>query len=133
MSKSEDDAACRDLAIRALRALDERDYDRVAASFASDGIWERGGVELTGPAAVKGALGKRPLDLETRHITSNMTVDFTSDDLATVRYNLLAYAQTATQPYHLHAIFDATDQVSRDGECWRFSRRSVAASFASLG
>ncbi|MEG3143141.1 nuclear transport factor 2 family protein [Sphingomonas sp. RT2P30] len=130
MSRSEDDAACRDLVVRALRALDERDYNGVAGRFATDGVWERGGTELLGPQAVLAALEKRPADLETRHLTANMIVDFESDQAATVRYNLLAYAQTATQASHLHAIFDATDTVVREGEGWRFARRAVAASFA---
>ena len=133
MTRSEDDAACRDLVVRALRSLDERDYDGVASRFAADGVWERGGASLVGPKAVLAALESRPADLDTRHITANMTVDFETDQAATVRYNLLAYAQTATQASHLHAIFDATDKLVRVGKAWQFAHRAVAPSFAARG
>ena len=121
--------ACLEFVVRFIRALDARDYETVALSFAEYGIWHRGGEQLVGPIAVRAAMKKRPVDLETQHLVVNATVDLEADQAALVRYTLCAYAQTSDAPYHLHAIFMAEDRLVRTEDGWRFSVRSVEPAF----
>ena len=133
MSDMETEAACRDLIVRCLRALDERDYRTLADGFAADGIWERGGERLVGPEGVISAMAKRPADLETQHLVHNMVVDFDGADAATVLYTIAAYAQMTDKPYHLHGMFRATDRLTRTDNGWRFAHRSIAPAFSAQG
>ena len=121
--------AC-DFVVRCLRALDERDYATLAAGFAADGVWERGGERLIGPEAVREAMKKRPADLETQHLPFNMVVDMDGDDSVTVRYTIAAYAQMTGKSYHLHGMFKAVDRVARTPAGWRFVHRSAAPAFS---
>ena len=133
MTRPEADAQCRDVVTRCIRALDGRDYDTVAGSFAADGVWDRAGEALAGPEAVRQALDKRPADLETQHLISNMVVDFPSETSAVVSYTLAAYAQRSGSAYHLHAIFKANDRLVTDGATWRFQHRAAVPAFSAQG
>jgi 3-phenylpropionate/cinnamic acid dioxygenase small subunit len=133
MIDSNKELECRDMVIRCIRALDERDYDAVAASFAEDGVWERAGERLTGPLQVRTALDKRPNDLETQHLVSNMVVDEETDKIVTIRYSLSAFAQRGQEVFHLHAIFKAEDRLVGTPAGWRFLSRCVVPAFKVLG
>lgn len=133
MSVVESERDCRELVVRSIRALDGREYDIIAGAFAEDGVWERGGEQLVGPRAVRDALDKRPAELETQHLVSNLVVDMVSENVAVVRYTLCAYAQTADAAYHLHAIFKATDHLGRTPDGWRFANRAVQPAFSPRG
>ncbi|MES2258177.1 MAG: nuclear transport factor 2 family protein [Pseudomonadota bacterium] len=130
---SDTETLARDLVVRCLRALDERDYETLANGFATDGVWERGGERLTGPQAVREAMTKRPADLETQHLAFNMVVDSDGEDRLTVRYTIAAYAQKTDQPYHLHGMFKAVDRLARTANGWRFAQRSIAPAFSIQG
>jgi ketosteroid isomerase-like protein len=121
---------CRDFVVRALRALDARDYVRLANCFALDGVWDRMGKHHVGRDAVLGALESRPADLETQHLISNMVADLNGDS-AEVHYTLSAYAQQGSAPMHLHAIFSATDRLIRLEQGWRFTYRTVEPAFST--
>ena len=131
LTSSEAERDCRDLVVRSIRALDVRDYDVIVGSFALDGAWDRAGELLVGPAAVREALDKRPANLVTQHLISNLVVDFATHDSATVSYTLSAYAQLGAAPYHLHAIFKASDRLVQTSEGWKFAHRGVEPAFAS--
>lgn len=133
MSDFDTRMACQEYVIRCLRAIDDRDYDGVASGFAEDGIWSRGGVDLVGPAAVRKAMDQRPADFETQHLAMNFVVDLAGKDTATVRYTIMGYAQTADKPYHLHAIFRATDRLKLTGAGWRFVHRTAVPAFSVKG
>ena len=87
MQDFQSELGCRDVVIRAIRALDSRDYDGMAQAFAEDGVWLRGGETLVGPQAVRAALDQRPADLETQHVVANMIIDDASEGAAIVQYN----------------------------------------------
>lgn len=133
MTDLEAEMTCRDFVIRCLRALDDRDYDKLANGFAEDGIWSRGSEELVGPAAVRNAMEKRPTDFETQHLVLNMVVDLDSSDSATVRYTVAGYAQMTDKPYHLHGMFRATDRLTRTAAGWRFVHRAAVPAFSVQG
>ena len=130
MTDIEAEMSCRDFIIRCLRALDDRDYEQLASGFAEDGVWSRGGEDLVGPAAVREAMEKRPADFETQHLVLNLVVDLEGIDSATVRYTIAGYAQTADKPYHLHAMFRATDRLKRTAGGWRFVHRAAVPAFS---
>ena len=133
MEKIEEALNCSDLIVRCMRSLDARQYDEVAACFAQNGIWERGGQKLEGPQAVRAALDKRPADLQTQHLVSNMTLDEETDGLVTAEYSVAAYAQRGHAPFELHAIFRAKDRLIKEPAGWRFILRTVTPAFAVHG
>lgn len=120
--------ACQDVIVRAFRALDARKYDILAAFFADDGVWYRMDQELVGPAAVLAAMAGRPADLTTQHLVSNLVIDQDGEEVV-ANYSISAYAQTADKPFHLHAVFHATDHLGRDGDKWLFLSRKTAPAF----
>ncbi len=125
--------ACCELATRFLRALDSRKYDTLSAMFAEDGIWDRHNEKLTGPKGVRGAMAKRPADLSTQHVMSNLTVDEEPGGVMLVRYTLSAYAATGDAPAKLHNIFLAEDRMRKTADGWRFAQKTVNAAFPALG
>lgn len=130
-TRIETEALARDFVVRCLRALDERDYETLANGFAPQGVWVRGGENLTGPEAVRTALSARRPDLETQHLAFNMVVDCEGADFATVRYTIAAHAQTADKPMHLHAMLRAVDRLAHTAEGWRFVHRAVEPAFSA--
>jgi len=123
--------ACQDVIVRAFRALDAREYDILADLFAHDGVWYRLDQALTGPEAVRAAMAGRPADLTTQHLVSNLVIDEDGEAEVVASYSIAAYAQTADKPFHLHAIFHATDRLRRDGAQWLFLSRKTAPAFPS--
>jgi ketosteroid isomerase-like protein len=63
-------------------AMDAGDFNRVADSFAEDGVWHRQGKQLKGPAMVRAALAERHPGTRTRHMLTNALVHFDGADSA---------------------------------------------------
>ncbi len=76
-------------------ALDSKDYEGVATSFADDGVWHRQGKQLAGPAGVRAAMAERPKSARTRHVISNALVDAVDDNNAAMQFYLTVYQHTA--------------------------------------
>jgi hypothetical protein len=74
--------ACEWLATAVYSLMDKGLYEECAALFAEDGIWVRG-EDVKGPAAIVGALNRRPADQITRHLITNVLVRVASDTEAT--------------------------------------------------
>lgn len=75
---------CIDLVTRLFRYYDQRDYDKLYALFAPDGVWNRpDGAARIGPE-LEASLGKRPKSLAVAHVLSNLIVDVSAADKATV-------------------------------------------------
>ncbi|MDQ8729158.1 nuclear transport factor 2 family protein [Bradyrhizobium sp. LHD-71] len=127
MSSSDTDIrqACTDVANRFFRCLDRRQYDEIAALFASDGAWIRQGVEFRGGAAIVAALAQRPADLATRHLMSNVWVDILTQDTAHVHYDVSVYTQSGTSPPRHAQILCGIDWLRRVGDAWRISRKEA--------
>lgn len=114
---------------RCVRSLDSKQYDAVAANFAEIGVWERAGERLVGPRAVRDALEKRPADLQTQHLISNLIVDAETESLAKVKYSLSVYAQRGSEQFELHALFKAEDHVIKNAAGWQFLLRTAGLAF----
>ena len=121
---------CQDAVIRFFAALDAGRIDEVAASFATDGIWHRQGVELLGPAGVASALAARPAGRITAHLVQNFVADFDDESGARVRYIVLTYRYDApaghaapapmVPPYSIAAY---EDRMRRHGNAWQVLER----------
>ncbi len=72
-------------------SLDQRDYERVAAFFHPDGVWQRQGKRLEGPAQIIAALEQRSRTLVVHHIVTNPFFDVASDTQVKVTYYLTVY------------------------------------------
>ena len=65
---------CTALSIAYARCVDFRDYDAFVELFAEDGELDVGR-SLTGRSAIAKAMGKRPDELKSRHVLSNIFID----------------------------------------------------------
>lgn len=65
--------ACEGLSIAYARAIDFRDYDAFVELFAEDAVLEAGAA-LEGKAAIREALRKRPDELRSRHVLTNIFI-----------------------------------------------------------
>lgn len=72
---------CEQLMVAYARGIDFRDYDNVASLFTQDGVLDVG-TPLTGRAAIQAALSRRPYELRSRHVLTNLFVDVVSADTA---------------------------------------------------
>jgi hypothetical protein len=111
---------------RFFEALDERRYQEVGALIAADGIWLRQGEELRGPTEVSTALAKRPKDLTTLHVVTNLLVDARASDAAQATFCAIVFAhegETSSIPPlkgpKQIARYSAT--IIRQTSDWRFS------------
>ena len=68
---------CEQLMIAYARGIDFRDYDNVAHLFTEDGVLDVGN-PLHGRAAIQAALARRPYELRSRHVLTNLFVDVVS-------------------------------------------------------
>lgn len=71
---SECQRACEWLAAASYSFMDQGRYDECAELFASDAVWIRGGKEVVGRSAIRGALGRRSTDQISRHLVTNIVV-----------------------------------------------------------
>lgn len=125
-------ASCEDLVVRFFHALDRRDYDTVGALFSRDGVWRRQGVVLTGATTIADTLRRRPADLETRHLLSNVLIGL-AGETAVVDYDVAVYARQGSEPARLAQILSGQDRLARvDGE-WRFASKQASTVFSFAG
>lgn len=124
-------AAC----IAFANAVDARDYPRVLDTFTDDAVFERWNGRFEGRDAIAGMLDARPLDIQTRHICTN--IEIFPDD-ATSAHGVTYFQlfrgqgeQDETLPLHgpsmvgaYHDLFRLTD----DG--WRFAQRTIKVAFS---
>jgi hypothetical protein len=71
---SEERDLCSAAVIALAHALDHRDFAGAAALFADDGVWDRHGERLVGPAAIQARLAERPETQLERHIHTTIHV-----------------------------------------------------------
>jgi hypothetical protein len=70
--------ACTDLSVAYARAIDFRDYQALVLLFADDGILDVGR-RLEGRRAIWDSLTRRPDELRSRHVISNVFIDALSE------------------------------------------------------
>jgi hypothetical protein len=83
---------CTQALLASYRALDQGDLERVAAGFATDGVWMRQGHDLRGPGEVLAALRARPAGRVSVHLLHNVAVDVVGVNDASLEYVLVAYS-----------------------------------------
>ena len=86
--------------IRFFVALDEREFDAMAAVLAESGTWLRAGVLIEGRQALLDLMAERPVDRRSRHSLSNCLVAFTGEDSAVLTFYSTAWV-------HLGAITES--------------------------
>lgn len=82
---------CQRVLYRFVRALDDGDFEAVAAEMAEDGVWFRQGERLEGRTAVVTALRKRGPSVLTRHLVTNIAIEGTGTDSAVSHCTVLVF------------------------------------------
>ena len=128
--------ACQRLSIAYARAIDFRDYDAFVELFTEDAVLEAGAL-LQGKAAIRASLAKRPDELRSRHVLTNIFID--AQDANTARgisylslYRHVGAESLAAGPAPLNgpaAIGHYEDRFVRTPSGWRFARRKLHLAF----
>jgi hypothetical protein len=129
---------CEQLMIAYARGIDFRDYDNVAHLFTEDGVLDVGN-PLHGRAAIQAALARRPYELRSRHVLTNLFVDVVSADRARGICYLTLYRHTGPEslergPVELAgpaAVGHYQDTFVRTPEGFRIEQRTLHLAFRS--
>ena len=128
--------ACSELSIAYARAVDFRDYDSFAALFAADGELDAGRL-LKGRASIRKAMSRRPDELKSRHVLTNIFIDVVDADTARGISYLTLYRHIGNESLRAGPIeFDGPaavghyeDRFVRTPEGFRFARRKLHLAF----
>ena len=129
-------AECRDLSVAFANHMDARRYDKLAALFAPEGVFERAGKPVVGPAAIQAEMAKRPADMVTLHVCTNILVEPTDADHATgeTYYLVVKHDNAAGKgPFPLTGLETVGvfyDKYVRTGAGWRIAERKATRVFA---
>ena len=129
-------AACTELTYAYARLIDFRDYEGFAALFADDGVLDVG-QPLAGPAAIFASCMKRPENLRSRHVVSNVFVEPLSADTArginyVTVYRHVGPASLERGPAPLDqpaAVGHYEDRYVCTEDGWRFANRKLHLAF----
>jgi hypothetical protein len=93
-----------------------------------DGIWHRQGERLQGHKAVLAALARRPADLVTRHLVTNVEVRFVSAERATARSTVLVFrhegpVESSAPMSQPHSVLDYDDDLVKQDGRWQIAER----------
>lgn len=132
-------ADCQELSARFYRHLDQREYAALSEFFAGDGVWQRQGKTLQGPAAILAEVARRPATMITRHAVSNLIVDvFSEDSVSTQCYVTLYYAdpgEPVKPPVRFTGpacVFTYFDELKRIDGAWKIARKWSTMDFTSV-
>ena len=134
--RSRIELACRRLSIAYARGIDFRDYDGTADLFTEDGELDAG-VPLRGREKIRRALLRRPDELRSRHVLSNIFIDVVDEASARGVSYLTLYRHTGEEslqaaPIELAgpaAVGHYEDTFTRTAEGWRIARRKLHFAF----
>jgi len=127
---------CTQLLVRFYGFLDDKLYENLADLFVEDGVWNRLGKDLVGPAAIRAAMAEREQWL-TVHILTNVRIDIVDvDHVQTTQYITLyrheGWNADVPAPIVLPlGILRHNDQLVRDGGVWKFKRKTSRAVMAN--
>lgn len=127
---------CSALSIAYARCVDFRDYDAFVELFAEDGELDVGR-PLTGRSAIAQAMSKRPDELKSRHVLSNIFIDVTDSDHARgisylTLYRHIGPESLTTEPIEFSgpaAVGHYEDQFIRTEGGFLFKRRRLQLTF----
>lgn len=72
-------------------ALDNREFETMAALITPTCVWLRAGVELKGPDGLRGMTANRPANRHSRHTLTNHVVDFIDDSTCKLTFYCIAW------------------------------------------
>src|SRR5262245_44916125 len=127
---------CEQLMIAYARGIDFRDYDNVASLFTEDGVLDIGN-PLEGRAAIAQALTRRPYELRSRHVLTNLFVDVVDPDTARGICYLTLYRHVGPEslqrdPVELDrpaAVGHYQDRFVRTPDGFRIAHRALHLAF----
>ena len=127
---------CEALSIAYARAIDFNDQDALLDLFTEDGELDAGG-RLVGRTAIAQAIAKRPRELRSRHVLTNLFVDVVSREEARgisylTLYRHLGPESLGSSPVPLtgpFAVGHYEDRYRRTGQGWKFQRRRLHLAF----
>ena len=127
---------CERISIAYARHVDFRDYDAFVDLFSEDCRLDVGGL-VEGRAALQGWLARRPENLRSRHVFTNISIDVIDADHARgVTYVTLyrhvgdeALAPRAIELVGPAAVGHYEDEFVRTVDGWRFASRTAYLAF----
>jgi hypothetical protein len=109
-------------------ALDAGKFDDVASKFAEDGIWHRQGKQLRGPAQVHAAMAERHPGTRTRHLLTNVLVNFDDPNNAEMSCYMCVFHHQgeadALPPAPMNLPITVTEtktRLKRVGSAWKIT------------
>jgi SnoaL-like domain len=128
--------ACQRVVVEFAHLLDHREFDRAAALFTSDGVWERHGERLVGPSEIARVIRQRPATRVERHVMTTMHTAILSDTLCEVTSYVLIFRSdsAADLPLPLRTpagVGEFQDRLTRTEHGWRFVHRRSLPVFTS--
>ena len=127
---------CEDLSIAYARAIDFRDYDYFITLFTEDAVLDTGKAR-EGKAAIAESLTRRPDQLRSRHVITNVFVDVLNENEARGISYLTLYRHVGEESLKGEPIdFDGPagvghyeDRFERMADGWKFKRRKLHFAF----
>lgn len=123
-----DEAACAHLCTDFANHLDARRYAQVLGLFTEDGTLDRLGTVFRGRQAIAGFLEARPGDVQTRHLCTNIRVDFDGEDQATGRCYVLFFQGAGEGVPRMAgppSVVEYHDRFLRTPAGWRIHTRRI--------
>lgn len=128
--------ACEQLCIAYARSIDFRDYDNFVELFADDAVLDVGN-PLHGQAAILESIRRRPDELRSRHVMTNLFVEVLNRDQARGMAYLSLYRHIGEESLLQEPVaFSAPaavghyeDRYVRTDAGWRFARRRLFLAF----
>lgn len=109
--------------------LDARRYEAVLELFAEDGSLDRMGTLFTGRSAIANSLAARPTDMTTRHLCTNIRVNFESNSSASGFCYVLFFQGGAEQKAPVMtaapSVVEYHDRFTRTAAGWRIHERRI--------
>jgi hypothetical protein len=93
--------------------LDESRFEELAGLIADDGVWNRQGEALRGPAMVLAALRKRLAGTVTRHVVTNFLIDFPDENQAEASFYMTVFRHDADRRAEGPAAMELPYAVAR--------------------
>lgn len=122
--------------LRFFHNLDSRQYDALSALMASDGVWNRQGKALRGPAMVLEAMRARPKNATTHHVVTNLVVDAVDERHAEAIFYVTVFApsgaipESGPGPMELpFTVGTYREKLVLAGEGWRIAEISSQTTF----
>jgi hypothetical protein len=117
-------------------ALDSNEFEAVATSFATDGVWHRQGKQLKGPPMVREAMAARDKGARTRHVVTNMLTTVKGDNKAEISFYMTVFSHLGEADAPAPAPMNIPNTVGlsratarREGGQWKITELKSAATF----